>query len=381
MAGWVQGWLRTSGFDTIRVTRDGDVPVLTRHGSRPHRLTVTAYDDAMRPVGERMLDLADQPVRLEEWAGRVVVPNSAGETFARLRLDERSWDAVGARLWAVDDPMTRSVLWSTAFDLAHTGEIDSAEYVEVVARNLGRERHASIVASVLGHLLVYVMPHRMTSEESVAAAERVATACLEGLDAGPDPEMATALTIAVTRTSRDPDLLAGWLREGRTGAGVRLDPGLRWRVVRRSAELGGADEAMIEDERVRDGSGAADLAAATALAGRPTPAAKAAAWAAMAEDADVSNRMFAALADGLWSPEQEALGAPYVVRYLEAAPAIAASRGPGFANVVGSSFPRMRLDDAQLEALRSALAGEVPTVLRRQWEDELDDRTRAASPG
>ena len=69
----------------------------------------------------------------------------------------------------------------------------------------------------------------------------------------------------------------------------------------------------------------------------------------MAEDPDVSNRMFAALADGLWSPEQAALGAPYVVPYLEAAPAIAARRGPGFANVVGASFPRMRLDDAQLD--------------------------------
>jgi aminopeptidase N len=99
----------------------------------------------------------------------------------------------------------------------------------------------------------------------------------------------------------------------------------------------------------------------------------------MAEDPEVSNRMFAALADGLWSPEQAALGAPYVGKYLEAAPAIAARRGPGFANVVGSSFPRMHLDDAQLDALREALAGDVPTVLRRQWEDELDDRQRSIS--
>ena len=50
--------------------------------------------------------------------------------------------------------------------------------------------------------------------------------------------MATALTSPSTRTSRDPDRLAGWLREGRTDAGVPLDPGLRWRVVRRLAELG-----------------------------------------------------------------------------------------------------------------------------------------------
>ncbi len=377
VAAWVRDWLRTSGFDTVRVRREGEVPVLEHDGFRPHRLTVTAYDDAMRPVAERLVELEGDPVSLDDWAGLVVVPNSAGETFARLRLDAGSWGTAAAHLSEVDDPMARSVLWSTAFDLAHTGELDQEEYVDLLARHLGRERHPSIVAAVLGHLLVYVMPHRMSPEQSVRAAERVAVACLEGLGAASDAEMATALTLGVTRTSRDADLLAAWLRDGRTEAGVELDPGLRWRALGRLAELGGADETRIEDERVRDGSGSADLAAATALAARPTPEAKTATWEAMTRDDEVSNRMYAALAAGLWSPEQAALGAPYVGRYLETSPAIAARRGPGFANVVGASFPRQWLDEVQLGLLRRALAGDVPTVLRRQWEDELDDRTRA----
>ena len=376
---WVRDWLRTSGFDTVRVLRDGEVPLLVREGSRPHRLTVTAYDAGMRPVADRVVDLAGKPVPLDDWAGHVVVPNSAGETFARLRLDAGSWTAAAAHLSDVDDPMTRAVLWSTALDLAHTGELDQDEYVDLLARHLGRERHSTIVASVLGHLLVYVMPHRMTPSQSVVAAERVATACLDGLCSAADREMATAFALGVTRTSLDGDLLATWLRDGRTGSGVDLDPGLRWRAVRRLAETGGADDATIEDERARDGSAFADLAAATALAARPLPEAKAEAWDAMARDDDVSNRMYAALAEGLWSPEQAALGAPYVAKYLEASPALAARRGPGFANVIGSSFPRQWLDDAQLDLLRAALAGDVPTVLRRQWDDELDDRTRASS--
>lgn len=371
--GWVEAWLRTSGFDTLRVVRDGEVPVLERDGSRPHRMTVTAYDDRLRPVGSRTVDLADDPVRLDEWGGRVVVPNSGGETFARLRLDERSWAAVAGHLSEVDDPMVRAVLWSTALDLAHRGELAADAYVGLLVRHLGRERDASVVHAVLGHLLGYVVPHRMTEPQAVGAAERVAAALLEGLAAGPGEEVTTALRVGVARTSRDAALLTAWLDDD-------LDPGLRWRVVRRLAELGAADSDAIEAERARDASGAADQAATTALAARPTPEAKAAAWAAMAEDPDVSNRRFAALADGLWSPEQASLGAPYVARYLEAAPAIAARRGPGFANVVGSSFPRVRLDDDQLDLLRAALAGDVPTVLRRAWEDELDDRTRSARP-
>ena len=52
---WVAAWLRTRGFDTVRVVRDGDVPVLVREGSRPHRFTVSAYDDRMREAGSRLV--------------------------------------------------------------------------------------------------------------------------------------------------------------------------------------------------------------------------------------------------------------------------------------------------------------------------------------
>ena len=84
--------------------------------------------------------------------------------------------------------------------------------------------------------------------------------------------------------------------------------------------------------------------------------------------------MYAALAEGLWSPDQADLGAPYVAKYVEASPALAARRSPGYANVIGSSFPRLWLEDTQLDLLRSGLAGDVPTVLRRKWDDELDGR-------
>ena len=42
--GWAEAYLRTTGYDTIRVTRDGDVPVLAREGSRPHRFSVVGLD-------------------------------------------------------------------------------------------------------------------------------------------------------------------------------------------------------------------------------------------------------------------------------------------------------------------------------------------------
>ena len=62
-----------------------------------------------------------------------------------------------------------------------------------------------------------------------------------------------------------------------------------------------------------------------------------------------------------------------VARYAELGPELA-TRSSAFANVVGWEFPPLALDAEELETFEQALQGDVPTLLRRAWEDELDDR-------
>ncbi len=366
---WAEVWLRQSGHDTIRVERDGDVPVLVRDGVRPHRFLVTAYDDGLAEVDRRVVDLDTEPVRLDDWAGRVVVPNPHGETFARVQLDERSWVAVEDGLGALEDDLARSVLWATAIDSVAGRDLAVERFLVLVDRHLPAERHVSLITAVADATLGAVMSTRVPADDAVAAHERVAAACRAGLDAGGDQ---VAFTRGLARASRDADELRRWLADDRTDHDVALDPQLRWRVVHRLAGLGGLDAEAIEEERRRDGTSNGDLGAATALASRPAPEAKAEAWSALMED-DVSNRRFSAVAAGLWPAEQGELAAAYLPRYLEAGPRWAA-RGPAFSSVVGDGFPRFHLDRAQLDLVREALAGDVPTVLRRAWEDALDDR-------
>jgi aminopeptidase N len=88
---------------------------------------------------------------------------------------------------------------------------------------------------------------------------------------------------------------------------------------------------------------------------------------------DVDNRVFHAVGIGLWTPEQAELSAPYVERYLDQAPVWAARRGQGFSRTIGGVFPLHAVAEATRERLRTALEGDVPTVLRRAWNDRLDD--------
>ncbi len=376
---WADLWLREPGHDTLRVTRDGDgTPVLTRLGRRPHRARVTAYDlvdSGLVEVGSRVVDVADEPVRLDGWSGRVVVPNSHGETFAALDLDAESWSALATGLSGLDDDLVRAVVWTHAFGALRGRTLAADDFLDLVARHLPAERQPSVVAAVLGRALGVLVPQRLPAARAAAAHDVVAEACRRGLasaDPVADEQVRVELARGLAATSRDPEVLRGWLADDRTDAGVELDPSLRWAAVHRLAGLGGLDAAAIEQERLRDGTVEGELGAARALAARPTAEAKAQAWAAISDDDRLSNRMLGAISDGLWSAEHPDLVAPYVAAYLTEAPRLA-RRGQAFAQEVHRAFPALALSAEQVVLLEQALEGDLPTVLRRGWEDRLDD--------
>jgi aminopeptidase N len=367
---WVEVWLRRTGFDTLRVERDGDVPVLHRDGVRPHRVRVTAYDDTGVETTSRYVDLGDEPVPLPDLGGRVVVPNSHGETFARIVLDEHSWRAVTTGLCRIDDDLVRAVLWTMLFDRVHTRHLEPLAFVDVVERQLPGESSATLVAAVLARTLGRVLPLRVPAASAAGTLESLASACATGLMHATSQDLAEAFADGFAATTHDAATLAGWLDAGAIGE-LQLTPAVRWRVVRRLAGLGAADAALIEAERRRAPGLDAELGAAAARAARPTAEAKAEAWAVVTDPA-VGNRVLTAVLGGLWSPEQAGLVAPYVDRYLREAPGWS-ERGAGFAQVVGQARPALPLTAAQRELLHEQLAGDVPTVLRRSWSDWADD--------
>ena len=369
--GWVEVWLRTTGFDTVRVTRDEDGVVLSREGTRPHRLSVAAYDADLVANGTTMVDLADEPVRLP--AAAVVVPNAGNETFARLRLDEDSWAALVHDLASVEEDSTRAVVWATAMDLVRCGDLAPEEFLGLVTRHVPRERSAAILESVLGWVRRTLVARHLSPGAVPDAVAQVAAACETGLAAGPDEPIAVALTHTLAVSSPDALLLGQWLVDRETHTGLPVEPDLRWRAIRRLASLGELTAEEIAQERVGDGTIVGVLGAAGALAALPTEAAKAAAWERLLGDDTLSNREFEAVSYGFWDPEQTALVHPYLPRYLDEGLAAARRRGPSFEERLGTSFPLVPFTDTHVEALAETLRGDVPTVLRRAWEDAYDD--------
>lgn len=371
--GWVDAWLRQPGFDTVSVGRSGEVPVLKREGSRPHAFTVAAYDSSFRLVGRRRVELGADPLPLPELAGLVVVPNAGGETFAALRFDPASWEALSGGLSRIEDPLVRAVLWSSAAIQVRSRDLSADDFLDLLETHLPAENRADIIQGVLSEARSVVIPHRVPAARAAGAVARIAAAAAAGLAASAgDEQRALAWASALAATSADAGLLREWLDTDRIAGGVLLLPTTRWEAVVRLASLGEADARFIAAERDRDGTAEGDIGALRALAARPSTIAKDSAWEAMLAPG-VDNRRFGALAAGMWIPEQAHLLRPYVAAYLAEAPSLA-TRGQAFAIEVGRAFPRIALDAEQLDALRAALADGVPTILRRSWEDHLDDR-------
>jgi aminopeptidase N len=371
--GWAGAYLRTTGFDTIRVTRDGTVPVLRREGSRPHRFSVTALDGTL-VSGTRVVDLGAEPVALTEFAGAAVVPNAADEAYAAVVLDDASWQAVVDGLSALPDPLLRAVVWSNAITRVRSGRLTSPAFMDLVEAHLGTESDPVVFDSVLRRVNRIMVPQWTAPEALAAAQASVAESCAAALDAG-DRDRGLAAMRGLASSTSDAGLLRRWLDSGRARSGLEVDRDTRWVAVRRLVVLGEEGSALVEREASADRSSSGHQASLTALASRPDAAAKADAWTRIV-DPTVSNRDFDALVAGLWTPGQEEVCEPYLARYLHDAPGMA-ERSQSFAADVGRAAPRFPMALSRLEAFRDSLeaasAGTGNTVLRRGWRDTVDD--------
>ncbi|MFB6981723.1 aminopeptidase N [Streptomyces scopuliridis] len=390
---WAGQWLRTTGVDTltprISGTDTGWTLDVVRDGSRPHRVTVGAYDlDPADPARLTRRDLLaldlplSEPVTAAGHRPALVVLNDGDLTYAKVRLDAASWDTALRALSGVPDPLTRTVIWNAARDMVRDGDLAPAAYLDAARVHLPRETDLAVVQGVLAFAAIH-LADRYLSDTDRPAALATLTAISRDLIRRTEDGEDSGLRLTAVRHFIDaathPDALQEWLESGSVPGGPELDPELRWRVLTRLAVLGAVDPADIDAELARDPSATGREGAARCHAALPDPGAKARAWATLFETDDLSNYLFTATAQGFWQPEQAALVREYVPRYYADAVALADRRGPAIADAAGRyAFPLYAVDEEALRLGRTCLdSAEMIPALRRKLVDQLDDLHRA----
>ncbi|MGK5444011.1 aminopeptidase N [Micromonospora sp. URMC 105] len=395
---WAERWLRRPQVNTLRmetaVDADGrwaDAALVqtapaTHPVLRPHRVGVGRYAaDGTASRFEVDLDPDTDKGRtpltalVGEPATGLLLPNDGDLTFAKIRLDPASADAVPMLLPALDDPLARALLWGEALDAATDGERPVSGLVGLIAAALPAETEVIIAEEVLT-LSRRLIDRYLDPLAREAALLRVAGACaalLAGAPAGGSLQLAAARGLVAATT--DTGLLAGWLAGDGVPDGLAVDTDLRWALLLRLVVLGAAGEAEIAAEAAADRSAIGAERAACCRAALPDADAKRTAWEIVTRSTELSNRLVEATAEGFWQPEQAELTAPYVERYFADMPAAARLRTAWVADQVAIlAFPRYAVAQPTRELAAALLARDDLTPGLRRWVTDLDDDLRRA---
>ncbi|RSS11753.1 aminopeptidase N [Streptomyces sp. WAC08401] len=389
---WADAWLRTTGVDTLtpRITGDnGDRALTVDHtGSRPHRIAVGLYDRDLTDEGRLTLrsrldvDVPQSEPRPIGKRPALAVLNDGDLTYAKIRFDTESFQALRTGLAGLPDPLTRAVVWNALRDAVRDGDLAPTDFLDIARTHLPHERDLALVDGVLTFAGTQVADRYVTPGQRPAALATLTDLCRDLIRRTEDGDHPGLRLIAVRHriaTAAHPDTIAAWLADGTVPGGPELDPELRWRILTRLAVLGATDEAAIAAELAADPSATGREGAARCRAALPDPEAKTRAWEAMFATDDLSNYLFTATAQGFWQPEQADLVRDYVPRYYAEAVAVAARRGPAIADAAGRwAFPAHAVDTDTLRLGRQCLDDAEPIpALRRKLTDQLDDLARA----
>ncbi|MDX6266300.1 MAG: aminopeptidase, partial [Frankiales bacterium] len=261
-------------------------------------------------------------------------------------------------------------------------EMPARDYVALVQRGIGGESDIGVVQSLIRQaqsaITLFADPAwAPTGRAGLAAA---ALAHVRAAEPGSDLQLAWTRALgALASTDEQVALLQGLLDGSATVPGLVVDAELRWTLLHRLVALGRAGLDEIEAELDRDPTAAGQRHASACRAARPSPEAKAEAWASVVESDELPNAVQAAVISGFVNAEQTALLEPYVEPYFEAVGRVWSERTVEMAqNIVIGLYPTLLVSPAVVARTDAYLAGsDVPPALARLLLEGRDGVNRA----
>jgi aminopeptidase N len=374
LSGFVQDWLLTPGPDVLTIDRAAGVVRRSSPASYPaertHLLDVAVHRGGEWEVAPARLTSAETPLEVGD---SPVLLDATEATWAVCPPDAVTMAELPALLPAMADPQLRATTWNSVRLALFDGAVTPAEVADLLVASPPVEDTSDGVRGLLTWTFsnaLMVAPEGTT--ERYHAAVR---ASLDRLDAG--SELQLSAFRAALLSAGDVDQLGRWAAGEDLPDGIAPDTDLRWKALRRLAEIGGTDRAALDAVLAADPSGTATVHHARAVASLPTPEAKAFAWARATGEVSVANYEIEAAGLGMWRPDQVGLTQRYADDYFAHLDEIvAAHQGWVQGVVVAAFFPITHLSPATVEAARAALERDLPGAVRRRLTDHLDELER-----
>ncbi|MGA5823599.1 aminopeptidase N [Kitasatospora sp. NPDC094028] len=405
---WAAAWLQTAGVNALtpQVTADAegritelavlqdtpnDTATASRGVLRPHRIAIGLYDrnaDGALVRTERIeADIAGARTVVAEAAGRrrpaLVLLNDEDLTYCKIRFDEESLEALRTGLGDIDDELARALAWSAVWNLTRDALMPARDYVDLVLRFAGQEGNIGVLQSLHAQAKTAVDLYADPAWRA-EGARLLADGALRELRAavpGSDHQLAWARFLAQTAGGAEHlGLVRGLLTGSARIDGLDVDQELRWALWLALAAAGQATDEELAGELAADNTAGGKRQYTLALAARPTPEAKAAAWSAVVDSDELPNALVEANIAGFALPSHRELTALYAAPYFKLLEKIWSERTIEIAmRFVGGFFPAAQTDRQTLAEADAWLDGHplAAPALRRLVLERRDDLARA----
>jgi aminopeptidase N len=384
LSGWTDAWLRTSGVDILSA-RHGTTTVIERQNgsagdvSRAHAIQLTSYDfDGTTTTLPLIVREPSIQIDLDSSApGTVVLPDSADESWARIRLDPEAITGLPALLPMIDSATSRAVVWGALRGDVLDARLSPQVYLDIVCAALPREPDDLVLGRVLSEAVRWVGTYVVTATQR-EQLEALTLSLLDGAEPGSNRQLVVARQLLLL--CGDVALLRSWLA-GDAPTGLLIESDLRWRALEQLCALGAAGLDDIAREQQADPSSQGALAALRCRAAIPSRQSKRDTWEAIVSNDKISNRDVYALTASFFRPSQQEITRPYELPFFTDLPATAKFRSGTVVELsCRNCFPRFATSDEVMALAESVLAGkDVGQFARRAISDETDDLRRLRS--
>ncbi|MGA0209592.1 MAG: aminopeptidase N [Candidatus Nanopelagicales bacterium] len=401
---WTREWLQTSGVNllrpTIELSDDGTyasvvieqdpptVPAGLEPVVRSHRVGVGLYDlTGARLVRRRFIevDVVGTSTTVEALSGELsadlLLVNDGDLTFAKVRLDERSWQTARTHLGSLEDSLARAVIWGAAWDMTRDAEVSTGDFVELVLAGVEAETDIGVVQGVLRQARMAI-DQFAADQHRTEYLVRFAFRTLElaqRAEAGSDRQLAFTRSFAgAASTNEHVEIVESLLDGSLVWPGLEVDTDLRWFLLQQLVSAGTRGADAIAAELARDDTATGRRQAAMASASIPTAQAKADAWEQILHNTELPNAMLEATIAGFLDRDHCSLTDPYIQRYFEALPDVWAERTMEIAqSITMGLFPAYSVDEATVQRADAFLASGPMPVSARLVSEGRDGLLRA----
>ena len=335
---WSKLWLETSGVNTLKAElseAEGKITAFSVKQSyhpdyptlRPHRIGIGYYNlqnGKLVKTHRIEVDIDGASTEVPELVGTarpdLILLNDGDLAYAKLRLDDRSWQTTLEHLADAEDSLVRALLWGAAWDSTRDAEADPKDFIHLVLNNIATESNATAMMTLLNQLVtvssMYLKPENRSEYKTKIGDALLSMA--RNAAAGSEAQLQFLKFFPRFATTQEHAVALRALLTGEEKlSGREIDTDLKWDLLTGLVTLGAADEAEIDAALAADNTANGQKAAALAKAAIPTAEAKAKVWEIAVNTNEWSNTILQYSTIGFGRSASTELLTPYVEKYFQ----------------------------------------------------------------